>query len=231
MPKDDETMNIRRVYDLSRPLAHNCPGWAGMELTRVDKVATLPTSISNVERVTAVTHAATHADAPFHFLADGKTMDQVPPDAWIGEGVVVDIVGKGDKEVITYDDLERAGAHVRENDIVALRTGYGKFYGFNSKFIYDFPGIDSQSAKWFLDRRVKMLGVDTLGIERQDFPEGRGLAHETILGAGITIVEALNLEEIVHMGTKRWFFCWLPVLIQGAGGAFTRALAIDFDEA
>lgn len=223
-------MNIKKVYDLSRPLYHNCPGWPDFELAKVERFMFQPHDIANVEKITSLTHVATHADAPFHFLGEtGKTLDQVPVNVWVGEGVLVNVQGKGDKEFITYEDLERAGSHVKAGDIVALRTGYGQYYGFTRKYLYDWPAVDESGAKWLVERGVKVVGVDTLGIESYGFPKGGPVVHETILGAGIMIVEELNLEEIAPLGNKRWFFCWLPILLRDSGGCFVRAIAIDLE--
>ncbi|NLS45425.1 MAG: cyclase family protein [Firmicutes bacterium] len=222
-------MKIKKVYDLSRPLYHNCPGWPGFELTKVEKFMFKPQDMATVERVTSLTHVATHADTPLHFFEDGSPMDKVPAGTWVGEGVVVDVPGKKDKEFITYDDLDKAGAHVKEGDIVALRTGYGQYYGFNRKYLYDWPAIDKTGAEWMVERKVKVIGCDTIGIESYGFPAGGPVVHQTLLRANIMIVEELNLEEIVKFGTKRWLFCWLPILLQNAGGCFTRAVAIDVE--
>lgn len=222
-------MDIKKVYDLSRPLYHNCPGWPGFELTKVDKFMFKPQDMATVEKVSSLTHVATHADTPYHFFEDGATMDQVPAEAWVGEGVVIDVSNKGDKEFITYEDLDKAGAHVKKGDIVALRTGYAKYYGFNKKYLYDWPAIDESGAKWMVEHGVKVVGCDTLGVESFGFPAGGPVVHQTLLGSKILIVEELNLEEIVQFGSKRWLFCWLPLLLKGSGGCFTRAVAIDIE--
>ena len=49
----------------------------------------------NKEIVEVSTHTGTHCDAPFHFFADGTTIDQVPLESYVGPGVIVDLRNKG----------------------------------------------------------------------------------------------------------------------------------------
>jgi kynurenine formamidase len=68
-------------------------------------------------------HAYTHLDAPLHMIPDGKGIDAYPLDHFIGEAAVLDIP-KGKNEAITAEDLERAGKHAKDGDIVLARTGW-----------------------------------------------------------------------------------------------------------
>lgn len=222
-------MKVKKIYDLSLPLYHNCPGWPGLPLAEVQKSHFQPQEVFTVEKVTAHTHTGTHADAPIHFFEDAESIDKIDVSEWIGEGVVVDVSGKAPKAQITYEDLEKAGKHVKKGDIIALRTGYAKYFGYNQNYLKDWPAINDEAAKWIVERGVKLVGCDTIGIESYYFPEGAGKAHRTLLGAKICIVEGLNLEEIAKQGDRRWMFCWLPVLIKGAGGSFVRAVAMDVE--
>jgi len=222
-------MKINQIYDLTRPLFHNCPGWPGFMLTETELVMCQPQDQCQVERVNALTHVATHADSPVHWIENGDKMEDVSIDTWIGEGVVLDLTGREPKSAITYDDLEQAGKHVKEGDIIALWTGWQKYYGYNAMYLKDWPSIDESGANWIVEHGVKCAGCDTLGIERFGFPEGSALVHYKLLGEGVCILEELNLEEIGPMGDKRWLFCWQPVLLKGAGGSFARAVAMDVE--
>ncbi|MGI5850196.1 MAG: cyclase family protein [Christensenellales bacterium] len=223
-------MKIKKIFDLSRPLYHNCPGWPGSDLAEVHKVMYLPHDMCNMEKVSAFTHTGTHADSPLHFFEDAESMDQIDVSTWVGEGVVLDLAHKERKAPITYEDLDKAGKHVKKGDIIAIRTGTDKYYGYNHNYMQDWPAINEDGAKWIVERGVKVVGVDSFGIETFHLPEGMpAKTHLTILGAKICIVEELNLEEIAQYGEKRWLFCWLPILIKGAGGSFVRAIAMDIE--
>lgn len=214
-----------KIYDLSRPLYNDCPIWPGNEMTRVNKTLCQPADIATVDYVATDTHVATHCDVPLHFCTGGKSIDEVPIETWVGEGVVLDFTYKKDKEHITAEDFEKQAQLVKPGDIVALRTGYGAYYGFNRKYLMDWPAIDYSGAKWLVEHKVKVVGCDTIGIEEYGFKDG--IVHKTLLGAETMIVEELNLEEIAKFGSKRWKSIWLPILLKGGAGCFTRAIAID----
>lgn len=220
-------MKFEKIYDLSVPIYHNCPEWPDFPLTVVERMMFIPHDIANVEKLTTPTHVGTHVDVPYHMFEEGKTLDQIPVETWVGEGVVINLSFKKDKEFITEADMEKAGSHVKRGDIVVLYTGYGKYRGYNRKYQYDWPALNESGAKWLVACGVKFVGVDTLGIERYGFPEGGPVVHKAILGVDIPIVEELKLDEIAQKGDKRWLFVCLPILLKGAGGCAARMIAID----
>jgi arylformamidase len=70
-----------------------------------------------------------------------------------------------------------------------------------------------------VERGVKVLGVDYLSVE--EFKSPGAPAHHALLGAGIIIIEGLNLLE-VEPGIYE-MFC-LPLSIVGADGAPARVV-------
>ena len=133
---------------------------------------------------------------------------------------------KKDKEAITSSDLEQKASHVCNGDILMLYTGWGKYRGFNEKYLKDWPSVDKSGAEWIVKRGVKIVGTDGLGIQMYGFSE-KSEIHDTILRAEIPIVEEVNLEGIAPFGEKRWFFICLPLLLKSTGGVFARVIAID----
>lgn len=221
-------MKIKKVFDLTHPLYHNCPCWPDLSPPTVEKMRFIPADDANVEMLKTNTHTATHIDAPYHKLSDGKKIDQLPVDTWIGEGIVADVSSVRDKELITADMLREAASHISENDIVMLYTGWSRYRGFNKKYLKDFPALSEDGAQWLVDKGSKLIGTDALSIDLYGLPQDIGpIAHYIILGAGVPIIEELNLEQIARMGNKRWMFFCLPILLKGAGGSFARVIAID----
>lgn len=218
-------MQIKKVYDLSQPLYHNCPGWPDFPPPTVERMLYIPHDFCNVEKIQINTHTGTHIDVPYHFLPEGPTLDKIPVDTWIGEGVVIDISFKADKEEITADDLEANAPRISKGDIVMLYTGRGKYRGFNRKYLTDWPSVNESGAKWLVDRGVKLIGIDALGIEMYGFTDP--VVHRTILGAGIPILEEVYLEEIATLKNKRLLFVCLPLLLKDAGGCLARVIAVD----
>jgi arylformamidase len=218
-------MKIKKVYDLTQPLFHNCPGWPDFPPPTVERMLFIPHDICNVEKISINTHTGTHIDAPYHFFHDGAPLDKVPVETWVGEGIVADVSHKGDKSPVTAMDLEKAASHMKKGDILMLYTGRGKLRGFNEAYLKNWPSVDESGAQWIVDHGTKIIGTDGLGIEMYGFETP--VVHRIILGAGIPIVEEAYLEEIAPLGKRRWVFVCLPLLLKDAGGCLARVIAID----
>ena len=218
-------MDFKKIYDLTHPLYHNCPGWPDFPPPTVERLMYIPQHMANVEMLHINTHTGTHIDVPYHFFPEGDTLEKVPVERFIGEGVVVDISHKGDKEAVTAADLDKIAGHVKKDDIVMLYTGRGKDRGFNQRYLKDWPSVDESGAKWFVQKGVKLLGTDGLGIEMYGFQ--KPVVHKALLGAGIIIAEEVYLEDVAKLGTRRLTYLCLPLVLKGAGGCLSRIIAFE----
>jgi len=223
-------MKLKRVFDLNQPLYNDCPCWPTIDPPKVERMYYFPRHEANVEMLHLITHSGTHVDAPYHKLPEGRTLDQIPVETWIGEGIVADLTSLGDRELITAERLEGAAAHMHPGDMVMLYTGWSNYRGFTQKYLKDWPALDKSGAQWLVDHQAKVVGTEALAVDLYDAyldPEEGLVAHKVLLGAGVLLVEELRLAEIGPMGPRRWTFFCLPMAIQGAGGAPARVIAVD----
>jgi kynurenine formamidase len=217
-------MKILKVIDLSAPIEHDGVVWPGSPAPQIHKIYIGPPT-GTVEMVTFHTHTGTHMDAPLHMLENGVPIDRIPVASFLGDGTVVNLSYKKPKELIEPEDLKRHGSKVKKGDIVFIYTGWGNKVGFTREYMYEFPGLTEGAAKWFVEKGVKGIGVDVLGIDPYMEPSTRS-AHETLMKANIWNVETLvNLDALLNK--DRWFFIVLPIKLAGCGGAEARAIAID----
>ena len=82
------------------------------------------------QRIETSLHAGTHFDGAMH-ATDGRTGDMasLPLDFLVNQGVVVDLSPQvTDWSAITPEMIEKAGADIREGDILILHTGWHKYY-------------------------------------------------------------------------------------------------------
>ena len=82
--------------------------------------------------------------------------------------------------------------------------------------IKDASSLDRASAEAFVDQGVRLLGVDGMSV-------GDGEAHEVLLGAGVVVVEGLDLSS-VEPGSYE-LYC-LPLKLVGSDGAPARAILV-----
>lgn len=220
-------MKVSKVIDLSVTVKHDDVVWPGSPAPEIRKIYIGPPT-GTVEMVKFHTHTGTHVDAPYHQLERGVSIDQMPVEVFLGYGTVIDLSYKKPKERITSADLEEHGLHVKEDDIVFIYTGWGRKRDFTIEYMQNFPALDESAAEWLVKKRVKGVGIDTLGIE--PFAEiSITKVHRIIMEKGIWNVETLtNLDKLLVK--KRWFFIVLPIKLAGCGGAQCRAIAVDFVE-
>jgi arylformamidase len=87
-------------------------------------------------------------------------------------------------------------------------------------FQKDFVAITGDGADWLVARGIRLVGVDYLSVA--PFGES-GPTHTTLLGAGIVVVEGLNLARVPRGFYE--LYC-LPLKLKGSDGAPARAILI-----
>lgn len=197
------------------------------------------------EEITAITHTATHLDAPYHFgeTSEGRparTIDQVPLEWCFSDGVVLDLRHKRPGELITVEDLkaalEKIGYRIKPLDIVLLMTGCDKKLG--SPDYFEQPGMGREATLWLVGQGVKVIGIDAYGFDRrfshmaEDFRRtGDGRVVWPAHFAGITreychIEKLANLDQLPPFGFKVACF---PIKVARGSAGWCRAVAIIED--
>jgi arylformamidase len=196
------------------PLSADVPTYPGDPPYRSEFVRSISDGEScNLTRLSMGAHSGTHVDAPYHFLADGATVDQIPLEILIGKARVVEIAAL---ERIDRADLERVD--LRDDIRVLFKTrmsGQLRQPLFQENFVYLTPDAASYLAKV----GIKLVGIDYLSIERfgsRDFE-----AHHALLGAGVVIVEGLDLSAVEP---GEYDLTCLPLRLAGAEGAPARVI-------
>lgn len=213
-------------YDLSQPVFHNVPQWPEYDPAVVTLRHTIASKGFNAERVELTTHTGTHVDVPFHFFEQGASVDAMPLDLFSGMAVVLDVRGKEPGSVIGRADLERFANRIDRDDIALLKTGWGEKRALTREYLQAWPYLDRSAAEFLVECGVKGAGVDTLSIGGIGKAERSRAPHLPLLEAGKFIIEDMRIPDELLDGRKRRF-CAFPILIKGAGAAWTRAVAWD----
>jgi kynurenine formamidase len=155
---------------------------------------------------------------------DGKTIDQLPPECLLRDAVLLDLTEKEAGKPIDDEDLEaaeeRAGLAVRENEIVLLHIGRGRFAR-NNEFLSDHPYLSENGAEYLELRHVSGVGIDAPNLEN---PMSNELpVHKALLGSGIFILENLNNLDVLEK--ERFRLVALPPRVKAAS-TLARVLAV-----
>jgi arylformamidase len=205
---------VPKLLDVSVPLAPGMPVYPGNPAFELDPVKRIAEGgSSNNSRLVLGTHTGTHVDAPRHFIDGAPGTDELALDLLLGRARVVEIAKRGG---IDAADLEAAG--LREDLRVLLKTHNSALWN-TDRFHEDYTHLAESGARYLVEQGVKVVGIDYLSVERFKAPGAP--AHRTLLGAGVIIIEGLNLAE-AEPGMYE-LYC-LPLRIAGGDGAPARVV-------
>ena len=176
-------------------------------------------------RVTALhlgTHSGTHVDAPSHVIADGRSLDSYPLEAFSFDATLVDCREHAPREPIRVDDLPDPGP----GNLLVVRTGWDDHWG-TDRYL-DHPYVDEEVADWCVEHgyhvAVDALSVDPTPSEHASTHEPAGIpAHDALCSADRLIIENLaNLDGL----PRRFRLDAYPLPVSNADGAPVRAVAV-----
>jgi arylformamidase len=203
-----------KLIDVSVPLDAQLPSYPNntpFSLEAIQRIAS--GGHSNVSTLHMSAHSGTHVDAPRHFFDDGAGTEALPLELLMGRTRVIDI---SSRTGIAAEDLD--GLDLSDDIRVLFRTRNSQLWG-SPDFHPEYVGVTESGAKYLVDHGIKVVGVDYLSVEQ--FHNPGAPAHHALLGAGVIVIEGLNLRD-VEPGIYE-MFC-LPLRIVGSDGAPARVV-------
>ena len=211
-----------KIHDVSLVLRPEMITWPGEPAPRIEPLKRISKGDgNNVSIVTFGDHTGTHVDPPLHFIEGGNTVDKLPLDELVGRCRVLEFNGPGHVSGAWLDSAKIPGGTQR----LLFKTPNSARWGDpTATFTRDFTTINASAAKWCVDHGVKLVGIDYLSIEPQG-PEKAGYpVHNTLLRAGVVIIETLDLRA-VHAG--EYELVCAPIKLLNGDGAPARVLLIE----
>jgi arylformamidase len=213
-----------RVHDLTALLNTHMPVWPTSPLPVIEPVGIVARDGYSIERINCLTHTGTHMDAPFHFLENGATVDQIPAEKLVGQAAVLDLRHDLSGPLIGPDLVKNHWPKSFKPEIALFETGWSHRRAPTRQYLYEFPGLTPAAAEWVADQGVRGVGTDTLGIDpysNADFE-----AHKVFLSRGVWILEALDhLDALAE--ERAYTLVAGPLKIAGGSGAMARVLALE----
>lgn len=205
----------KKWIDISVTIKSGMVHWPDNPEVKVSKMLDMDRGdVCNVSALSLGSHTGTHMDAPRHFIKNGKGLDQMPLDATIGPARVIEIK---DRQAVKVEEIK--GARIKPGERILFKTRNSKGAWKTDEFDEDFIFISKEAAAFLAKAKVRTVGIDYLSVGgyKHDAVE----THQALLGAGIWVIEGLNLAKIKP---GRYELCCLPLKVLHSDGAPARAL-------
>jgi kynurenine formamidase len=171
----------------------------------------------NLSQVKIGLHVGTHGDAPYHFVPNGDTIDQVNLTRCLGPACLISLDDFPAGEPIVVDHFKPMEAVIRKAPRVLIRTGWDKRIR-ESDYFERHPWISPEAAKYLVDLGLLTIGLDFPSVDYHPYS-----THFALLGAKVFIVE--NLKGLDRLPLQDFQFSALPLNLRGRDGSPVRAVA------
>ena len=210
-----------KLWDISRTLSNDLAEWPGDEPCRfrLTREKTEGASV-NLGAISMSLHNGTHADARFHFDADGESIEKASLQTYLGRATVVDLwqafLDSKEKHLITIEDLRPSAEAIAATSRILVKTGR---WTDSTMFPKQIPVIAADVPAWLQKNGVKLLGLDLPSVDEIDSKSLQN--HHALAHAGIAIIESLDLSNVA---SGIYHLAALPLKIAGGDGAPMRAI-------
>ncbi|MCL1991545.1 MAG: cyclase family protein [Spirochaetes bacterium] len=192
-----------KLIDISRNI-QDAPVYPGGKPPKVEQIFSMKNGDPfNASKISTGCHVGTHADATMHFVATSDVgIDKMPLKHYYGLCRVVTVpenalVSRAMLEG-KIDNCQRLVIH-----------GGGKSY------------LTKEAADYIVEKGVITVVTDAWSVAPLD---NEIEIHQTLLGAGLAIVEQVLLDEVAD---GEYTLCAFPMKIAGCDGAFVRAVLVS----
>ncbi len=195
-----------RIYDISQEV-FGCRVYPGDPTPQKKVLSSMEKGeLYNLTEFSMCAHNGTHIDAPFHFIKDGKTVDEISLEAFIGMAYVAEHHGG----VSDDDALKIIEKAKKQNSEAAKRI-----------LIKGEAEVSLEAAKVFAASGILLLGNESQTVGPENAPMA---VHQILLSAGVVLLEGIRLAEVSE---GVYFLNAAPMNLSGADGSPCRAVLID----
>lgn len=192
------------TYDISQEV-FSCNVFPGDPSPEAERMLSIQNGdVCNLTKISMCAHNGTHVDAPYHFLDGGKTLEQIPLDAFVGDCYVVHHEGD-----VTAEDarkiLDKACAfHAGERILIGGKAT-----------------VTPEAAKVFAEVGIKLIGNESQTVGPENAPRE---VHLILLEAEVVLLEGVVLK---HVPEGKYLLSAAPLNLAGVDGAPCRAILIE----
>jgi len=160
-------------------------------------------------------HIGTHIEVPLHCLKEGADLAETPLSQLVGDAAILDLTGAEAEGGVTLEQVQgaaEAAGGIREGDIVFCRMGKTQYFS-------------TASLQWLVEQGMKLMGVDSGGVELAHDETHANVNHLLLFRAGIPVIENLAHMDRLTQGRVKAYA--LPVPVKGLDAFPLRVIAIE----
>ncbi len=196
-----------KLYDISQEV-FGCAVYPGDPAPKRETLSRMEAGdLYNLTAFSMCAHNGTHVDAPYHFIQEGKTVEQIPLEKTVGLCFVAEwsgVLGGEDARQI----LRRAALTLRESARRILLKGD--------------VTVSAYAARVFADAGVDLIGNESQTVGPEDAPME---VHRILLGADVVLLEGIRLRDVPE---GVYFLNAAPICLGSADGAPCRAILVEW---
>ena len=191
------------IIDISQEVvaAKIFPG--GPSPHRKSLMSTADGDVCNLTEFSMCAHNGTHIDAPYHFLEDGKTVEKMGLEPFVGDCF-----------------LARCNGNVTAADASAIMEKARTANAAERILIAGKATVTAGAARVFAAAGIKLIGNESQTVGPENAPKE---VHLILLGAEVILLEGIVLTDIPE---GRYFLSAAPLSLGGCDGAPCRAYLI-----
>ena len=194
-----------KIYDISQEV-FGCVVFPGDPAPKKNEISSMEKgALYNLTSLSMCAHNGTHIDAPRHFIKDGKAVDEMSLESFVGMAYVKEHTG-----VVTENDavkiIEKAKAENEESAKRILLKG-------------DLE-VSLEASKVFAESKILLLGNESQTVGPKDSPMA---VHLALLSAEVVLLEGIRLAEVPE---GVYFLNAAPINLATSDGAPCRAILI-----
>jgi arylformamidase len=188
-----------KIYDITQEV-FTCRTYPGDQVPAFTRVSDMGQGAPcNVTVFSMNAHNGTHLDAPFHFVKDGKTVEELDLYRCVGDCTL-----KAFESQPTAEELREV---LKDSEKKVILKGP--------------VTITMDLARIINEFGLELIGVESQSAAPMDAPLN---VHRELLGQEVVLLEGLNLEEVTD---GKYFLMAAPLKLGGSDGAPVRALLLD----
>jgi len=165
--------------------------------------------------VELMNHVGTHIEVPFHCLKQGVDLASIPIDQLVGEAVILDLRQAEAEGGVTLAQVQDAAAKaggVQPGNIVFGQMGATRYFS-------------TAALEWLVAQGIKLMGVDSGGVELSHDTTHANVNHLVLFRAGIPLIENLtNLDQLTRSRVQVYA---LPAPVSGLDAFPLRVIAVE----